>query len=393
MPIVIDAIDNLLFRHPIHAVGTTPTYSNVAFQLIAWALEEITGSDSDTLVDNTLTRIGTNSSYYPLIPQSAYASAIIPSDPVSSDFSSDLLFDNPSGAFYSTINDMCKLGIAILNSSLLRANTTNWWLKPSAFTPDRYISVGAPWEIIPYPPSARYPTIMYTKAGDLGAYSSIIALLPDFGVGFTVMTAGSRASAASRELSDMLSATFIPALQSATAEQAISYTGNFTDTTTNSTISVVLTHSAESPTLTLQTWTYNNTNLLSAIAFLLNIPSPAAIDFTVNLFPTGLVTHNSNGTRFETWRASYSVSGNDPVVGSTGTGPFSTACQTWTEVDAFTYGGVSFDDFLVEVDEESGRAVGGYARVLQQGSAGLIKQAEIGQGEVAMRPWREGQGG
>jgi hypothetical protein len=40
------------------------------------------------------------------------------------------------------------------------------------------------------PPYSATPTLAYPKSGGIGLYSAIVALLPDYAFGFTVLAAG-----------------------------------------------------------------------------------------------------------------------------------------------------------------------------------------------------------
>ena len=381
-------LTNLLSRHPITTPGSTPIYSNIAYQILAWALESITATPFDSLVAELMTKLSLTESYYPIPPASSFEKAIIPGDPETAGYGMSYRSDAPSGALYSSIDDMRKIGQTILNSTFLPRSVTGMWLKPISFTPDRGVAVGAPWEILSFPPpsgtgrggtggtesAARFPVEVVSKAGDIGVYSAIMGLIPEFGVGFTVMSAGERASAVTREVSDLILEGLIPAMKNVSFEIAREgrYGGRYVDGGTNSSIilKVVPGRAAEMggrPYLQLVDWKWEGVPLLEVIAARLGIADPTEAGLQFNLYPTGLKQILSNGTRIESWRASYSTKTGAGVGGVRyGTGPFSTQCESWTEVDGFVYGGVSFDEFLLEVGKD-GRVRSVEARVLQRG--------------------------
>lgn len=101
-----------------------------------------------------------------------------------------------------SINDVRKVSKSILNSSFLSPAQTWRWPKPMAFTSS--VNVGAPWEI--FCASSNRTSGVYTKLGDLGAYSSEIALLLDYDVDLTVLAAGNKAHNTVRILSGELPA-------------------------------------------------------------------------------------------------------------------------------------------------------------------------------------------
>lgn len=52
----------------------------------------------------------------------------------------------------------------------------------------RFRSIGAPWEIVRYVnPETGKVTDIYTKLGDSGAYGGQVAIIPDYGCGWTFL--------------------------------------------------------------------------------------------------------------------------------------------------------------------------------------------------------------
>ncbi|TLD24626.1 beta-lactamase family protein [Venturia nashicola] len=97
-----------------------------------------------------------------------------------------------SGGLLSSLNDMVKFGTAILNSTLLPEHKTRQWLKPISHSSQFEFSIGMPWEIYRHKHADTGAiTDIYTKLGDSGNYTGFMCLVPDYDVGFTVLTAGS----------------------------------------------------------------------------------------------------------------------------------------------------------------------------------------------------------
>ena len=61
-------------------------------------------------------------------------------------------------------------------------------MKSHTHTSQLRLSVGVPWEIrrVVLPSENRIIDV-YTKTGDIFAYSSIIALIPEYNVGFSIL--------------------------------------------------------------------------------------------------------------------------------------------------------------------------------------------------------------
>ncbi|KAK8027612.1 beta-lactamase/transpeptidase-like protein [Apiospora marii] len=141
-----------------------------------------------------------------------------------------------SGGVFSTTNDLAKLGVGILNSTLLPADQTRKWMKPSTFTAHPDFAQGMGWEIYRYTHrDTGHVTDLYTKLGDAGSYSSYLVLMPDYDVGFSVIQASGIADAAARSaatqlLADIVSEAILPALQNqAAVESKRNFAGTYTD--------------------------------------------------------------------------------------------------------------------------------------------------------------------
>lgn len=95
------------------------------------------------------------------------------------------------GGIYSTTNDLFALDRSILSYTLFSPNTTRGWMKPTTHTSSLTGSVGRPWEIcrLVLPQPDDRVTDIYTKSGSLGLYTSVLALLPDYRVGFVALAA------------------------------------------------------------------------------------------------------------------------------------------------------------------------------------------------------------
>lgn len=177
-----------------------------------------------------------------------------------------------SGGVISSVNDLAKFGLSILNSTLLPANTTRKWLKPRTHTAHLDISVGAPWEIIRFVhPDTGVVTDLYTKSGDGFTATSSLILIPDFGVGFTVLTINSddaTRTPIAAAIIDLLIGTMLPALTAqAAAETQSKLGGTYVSTIDglNSTISFAVNTTAGAPQgLVITEFISNSTDVIEA---------------------------------------------------------------------------------------------------------------------------------
>lgn len=147
---------------PVFAPNILPEYSDVGLMVLGMAISRITGLTYNQLYQDAIFQpLGMTSSLVnaPLNGSLFDRSVVIP-PPLKDRWS--FPFDNPtvpSGGILSTINDLDKLGIALMNSTLLSPEITRRWMKPCAHTASMSYSIGAPWyEIQP----SNYLTVVLT---------------------------------------------------------------------------------------------------------------------------------------------------------------------------------------------------------------------------------------
>lgn len=122
------------------------------------------------------------------------------------------------GGYYQSTADVTKVGRSILTSSLLPARTTRAWLQATAHTGYTMASIGRPWEIlrrdVPVSPGSKTTRVvdLFTKQGGGTAYTTLIAVVPDYGVGLSLLTAGP-AGGDLHFLKRLLIDTYLPALE------------------------------------------------------------------------------------------------------------------------------------------------------------------------------------
>jgi CubicO group peptidase (beta-lactamase class C family) len=226
------------------------------------ALERITGKTFGDLFDDTFVNgLELTGTYRSTPPDDS--KAIIPVNSSISWYSADLRGFGPAGGHFSTINDMRKIGKAIMNSTQLSAASTRKWMKPAAFTSDAEMLVGAPWEIFKAP--INRTSWIYTKSGDLGLYSNNMIILPEYDIGISIMTAGLEAPATSRILSDIVATSFVPAFEQGAKEEAVpAYAGVYTDEKTNSSMKLDILE--DEPGLKVTEWSFGGVDVFPLLA-------------------------------------------------------------------------------------------------------------------------------
>ena len=296
-------LNSMLNTHPVYAPYHQPVYSDMAYSLLAFALENITGDSFPTIFENALVKPLSLSSTSYNSPRDL-SNSIIPVNDTFAVFTPSLSYLQPGGGMYSSLNDLSAIGRSVLSSSLLTPETRNQWMKPAQFLADGVSAVGAPWEIY-QALGTNKTTWMYTKAGDLGKYSGYLVLLPDYDAGFTILAAGQKASIVSRVLADVAATVFVPALEVAARTEASQtlageYMGSFMNETGsgNDTFEVVL-EVDDGPGLNMINYTVNGVDMRAAFAQLSKVERA---DLQMRLYPSGLTSSGNNNTQLQGFR-------------------------------------------------------------------------------------------
>ncbi len=247
---------------------------------------------------------------------------------------------------YSSANDLSNLGRSILKSTLMSSAQTRRWLKPATLTSDMRETVGWPWGIrrIQLHPDRPYEIITaFNKAGKIGSYSSLISLLPEYDIGFSILVAGDL-SLSNWAIVDTFGSAMVPAMeQSAREEAEATYGGSYKSSTINS--SIVLATDPNKPGIGITSWISNGTDMLLAANLL--VTSYISPIFSARLYPTELEVVNKDGSKQLSMKAVFEDL-NGPGLDTM----FTAACGTWINPTGLVYGAQALDEFLFTVDSE-----------------------------------------
>ncbi|KAI1759370.1 beta-lactamase/transpeptidase-like protein [Hypoxylon sp. FL1150] len=328
----------------------TAGYSNMAFQILAYALEAITQKPFATMLqEDVIDKLGLQRTFYTkpddtlgVIPQGS-----------GNQWAYSIGEASPTGNMYSSANDLSRLGRAIFRHTLLAPAQMRRWLKPTALTSDIREGIGAPWGIrrIPLRDGSRVVDA-YSKAGSINVYMSLMVLLPDYDVGISALLAGGWPGNSNWDMADAIGAVLIPALEDAAREEANTNYGGTYSRSEGLNSSLVLSTDPAKPGLGVEQWVSNGTDMLPiAVRYTLNynVTAPA-----IRLYPTGLETQatEEGGTRKVAWKAI--VENLDAPDHSDDM--FSTNCGTWVSQTTAVYADMPLDQFVFTVDA-TGRAV------------------------------------
>ncbi|KAJ9609536.1 hypothetical protein H2200_005863 [Cladophialophora chaetospira] len=332
---------------------TSPGYSDGAFMLLGMVISTITGRPMESVYRQSI--------FEPLGMASSNSTTPTGVDDLARCVITDNSFylegglTSPSGGIFSSLNDLNKFGVALLNSTLLPSNVTRKWMKPVTHTPSLTYSVGGPWEIHRYiHPVTGKITDLYTKLGDSGSSGGATVLIPEYGAGISFAGASSdviRSDVDNIVLDSVINA-ILPALEAqAAVEAGLNYIGtyNSTDRNLNSSVTISLDKSTapgKPKGLSVSRWISNGTDvLLEAFkgvhpVLLPSIPKP-------NEGPGPVAFQISTSLQTNSYAAAPKSAG---VIG-----PFTGAYGTnidWMVAGNQYYGGVGVKLFVFDVNAE-----------------------------------------
>jgi hypothetical protein len=251
---------------------------------------------------------------------------------------------------FASAGDITKLGLAILRSTLLRPATTRRWLKPVSYTADMMAGVSAPWGTrrirVPGPNPHRSITA-YTKAGRTKYHLATISMLPDWGLGFTVLGAGNFSGSSAFDFLDFMGSVLIPAYDAAARNQAnATYGGLYVSETVQNSWLYISTDPTK-PGMGVGPWFSNGTNMVVVgLQVAAGVWDPP-IQPSVRLYYTGREAVAADGSRRQAFKAIFEDEGfpnrDWPM-------PFSTDCGTWLSQTGVTYGSLPLDEFIFHLD-------------------------------------------
>ncbi|KAK4244931.1 beta-lactamase/transpeptidase-like protein [Corynascus novoguineensis] len=360
LPTLNEKVFDLLSRpFPVSASSHTPVYSNMAFQVLSYAVETIARKKFSKLVHKNILK--------PLkLTRTFLANSINDTNHVVGEaWDWDFGEEAPGGGYFSCAKDLTKLGRAILSSTLLPRATTRRWLRPVAHTARLALSLGRPWEIqrlgLPVsslpnsPPDLKDPNLvtrpsdLFTKQGSISGYQTLLALSPEHGIGYVVLaggTAGNPAGdmAAYTFLEEALNRVWLVAAEVTAREQTrVAYAGNYTlapaddeHTENGGGAEAEFALVEGEPGLRLERFASNGTDVLALLGQLNSLPD--ASRFRAWLYPAGLAGGNKVAFRRH---------------------------LGWRGLDTVRYGGNPADLFIFELGKD-GKAVAVEVPVLKK---------------------------
>nr|POF20120.1 beta-lactamase-like protein [Quercus suber] len=283
-------------KEPLFAPNQKSSYSNIAFELLGMVIENVTGlSYIDYVQQEIFNVIGMNAStlHAPDSDDHSVLPAII-----SNFWDVDMGVQNAAGGIYSSSSDMSRYVRYILTHFNTLATGVNW-LMPTSWSSGLKTFYGMPFEIYRTDrilKDSRRPVTFVTKSGGLPGYYSLMVLLEEYGLGFTILVGGNVSLVS--DILDVISAQLIQAAEDAVWDRIEkTYSGDYIATKTSLNSSLTLKVSP-SKGLTLESFVSNGTNVFSTLLF---DPAGTEAKWHAQLVPT-LLYKNETSQEGEIWR-------------------------------------------------------------------------------------------
>ncbi|KAF1979093.1 beta-lactamase/transpeptidase-like protein [Bimuria novae-zelandiae CBS 107.79] len=339
-----DLIRSVKADHPIFAPNQQSTYSNVAFELIALVIANVTNQTYESYIDDAIFKpLEMTKSTFSRPEDSA---GVIPLWPHYWDVDEGV--QNPTGGIYTSTNDLSKYLRYILTHCNGITHALNW-LHPVSNSKDQHSFYGMPWEIFQTDRvlSNSQRTIRFvTKGGGLPSYFTLIIVIPQYDLGISLLLAGPPDFLAT--LRETVSIGVVRAAEEfAIAELQQSHAGRYIAAGLNS--SLIL--NADYRGLVVQKWISNSTDVLQS-DIIHYMGKPKDKSWYLLLVPT-LLYRDEENQKGEIWRmhvATERYKGERDV--------WDDFCST--DIDGVLYGGIPINEV-----------------VLWKGSSGLVYDIEL----------------
>jgi len=295
----MDLIKHLKKQQPVFAPNQYSTYSNIAFELLGLAIENATGVGYSEYIDEaifktlnmTLSSLDTPPDTHAVLPIGYNY------------WDEEEGVQRPTGGIYASASDMSKYLRHVLTHFNTLATGVNWLL-PASPAHGIHSFYGMPWEIFrterALEDSTR-PVTFVTKSGSLPGYYSRISILPEYGLGVTVLVSGR--SKLVEQLQEIVTVNLVRAAENAIWQDTEKTHGGFytaVDDKLNSSISF---SASPSGGLTVTNFISNGTDELGFVfpTFFLPLLDIGDLPWRVQLMPT-LLYKNETRQQGEIWR-------------------------------------------------------------------------------------------
>lgn len=294
-----DLIRHLKKQQPVFAPNQFSTYSNVAFELLGLAIENATGMGYSEYIDQaifqplnmTLSSLDTPPDTHAVLPTG------------DNYWDSEEGVQRPTGGIYASTSDMSNYVRYVLTHFNTLATGVNWLL-PASSASGVHSFYGMPWEIFRTErllEDSTRPVTFVTKSGSLPGYYSRISVLPEYGLGVTILVSANPKLV--EQLQEIVTVSLVRAAENEvwkSLEQTHGGSYVAIDEQLNSSISF---SASPSGGLTVTNFISNGTDELGFVfpTFFLPLLDIGDLPWRVQLMPT-LLYKNETSQQGEIWR-------------------------------------------------------------------------------------------
>lgn len=294
-----DLIRHLKKQQPVFAPNQFSTYSNVAFELLGLAIENATGMGYSEYIDQaifqplnmTLSSLDTPPDTHAVLPTG------------DNYWDSEEGVQRPTGGIYASASDMSNYVRYVLTHFNTLATGVNWLL-PASSASGVHSFYGMPWEIFRTErllEDSTRPVTFVTKSGSLPGYYSRISVLPEYGLGVTILVSANPKLV--EQLQEIVTVSLVRAAENEvwkSLEQTHGGSYVAIDEQLNSSISF---SASPSGGLTVTNFISNGTDELGFVfpTFFLPLLDIGDLPWRVQLMPT-LLYKNETSQQGEIWR-------------------------------------------------------------------------------------------
>lgn len=183
-------------------------------------------------------------------------------------------------------------------------------------------------------------SVLSNEGNDEGLYSSYLGLVPDYGVGYAILSADTYSPADLNAHADYMESLLEAVIETALKQAVVNFGGWYSASKSH----INVTYDSL-PGLIIEQFSSNGTNFRDTLADLTGIKNGK--DLSIRLYPT-LREKTSTGFR-QAFRA---VLQDKTELADNNT----PTCVSWMDVDKYQYGGRSLDEFIFVLDA-AGKAV------------------------------------
>ena len=190
----IDLLSWATTLQPLFAPNQKSSYGNINFDMLGLVIANVSGVPYDEYITTRILQpLGMAGSSFTMPPDEV---AAVPAD-IEYYWPFYKGVQNPAGGLYSSSSDLSTWLRYILSTYNAQTLAAGNWFTPTSFSGSIDTFYGTPWEIfrartheVMEELKSTRPLTFVTKGGGLPGYSSMMIMVPEYGIGITILVAG-----------------------------------------------------------------------------------------------------------------------------------------------------------------------------------------------------------